>query len=155
MRPLFFAVTVATLFTTAPLALAQSPAPTATPAAEATPAKKHRKKAEAATPAPAAATPAPAMMTPAPAAAGSTPAPAKMTRAEKKAAKAQNAAPVGQATPNATAAPGGGAGMVWVNTKSHVYHGSSSRWYGKTKQGKYLSEKDAVAEGDKAAPRDQ
>lgn len=40
--------------------------------------------------------------------------------------------------------------MVWVNTKSHVYHQPDSRYYGKTKEGKYLSEKDAIAEGDKA-----
>ena len=41
--------------------------------------------------------------------------------------------------------------MVWVNTKSHVYHTSSSRYYGKTKEGKYMTEEAAKAEGDKAA----
>jgi len=29
--------------------------------------------------------------------------------------------------------------MVWVNTESHVYHKEGSRFYGKTKQGKYIS----------------
>jgi hypothetical protein len=47
------------------------------------------------------------------------------------------------------AAPGGGPGMVWLNTKSNVYHCYGSEWYGKTKSGKYVSEKDAVNAGAK------
>ncbi len=38
-------------------------------------------------------------------------------------------------------------GMVWVNTDSKVYHREGDRWYGKTKQGKYMTEADAVKEG--------
>jgi hypothetical protein len=41
--------------------------------------------------------------------------------------------------------------MVWVNTESHTYHHEGSRWYGKTKKGKYMSEQDALREGDHAA----
>lgn len=44
-----------------------------------------------------------------------------------------------------------GNGQVWVNTESHVYHKAGSRYYGKTKQGKYMSEADAIKEGDHAA----
>jgi len=49
------------------------------------------------------------------------------------------------------AAPGGGAGKVWLNTATHTYHCSSDQWYGKTKAGEYMSESEAKAKGGHAA----
>lgn len=54
-------------------------------------------------------------------------------------------------TASSTPAPGGGAGQVWVNTESKVYHCHNDRYYGKTKQGEYMSEADALAKGNHAS----
>lgn len=43
--------------------------------------------------------------------------------------------------------------MVWVNTDSKIFHRSGSAWYGKTKQGSYMSEADAVKAGYREAKR--
>ena len=48
-------------------------------------------------------------------------------------------------------APGGGHGKVWVNTETHMYHKEGSRFYGTTKKGKYVTEAEAIKEGNKAA----
>jgi hypothetical protein len=57
----------------------------------------------------------------------------------------------GSALSNGTPAPGGGNGQVWVNTDSSVYHKEGSRFYGKTRHGKYMSEQDAIKAGARAA----
>lgn len=38
-------------------------------------------------------------------------------------------------------------GMVWVNTSTGVYHKEGDRYYGKTKQGKWMTEADAIKAG--------
>ena len=46
-----------------------------------------------------------------------------------------------------TVAEGGGAGKVWVNSNSKVYHCAGTKYYSKTKEGSYLSEAEAKTAG--------
>ena len=59
--------------------------------------------------------------------------------------------PSGGQRQTGSSAPAKSAGMVWVNTDSGVYHKQDSRWYGKTKHGKYMLEPDAIKAGYKPA----
>ena len=80
--------------------------------------------------------------------AAAAPAAAKSTAAAAPAAAAQTAkSTTHTSTANMTPAPGGGPGMVWLNTDSNVYHCPGTQYYGKTKQGAYMTEADAKAKG--------
>jgi hypothetical protein len=39
--------------------------------------------------------------------------------------------------------------IVWVNTRSGIYHFAGERYFGSTRQGKFMCEKAARAEGDR------
>ncbi|HEY3461259.1 MAG TPA: DUF3761 domain-containing protein [Casimicrobiaceae bacterium] len=86
-----------------------------------------------------------AMTTPATTMPAATPSPST-ARTDKMASTSRT--PKGMRT---EAAPGGGAGKVWLNTATNTYHCSSDQWYGKTKAGEYMSESEAKAKGGHAA----
>jgi hypothetical protein len=39
--------------------------------------------------------------------------------------------------------------VVWLNTKSGIYHEKGMRWYGRTKHGAFVCKKEADAAGDR------
>ena len=39
--------------------------------------------------------------------------------------------------------------VVWVNTRSGIYHFKDERYFGSTKEGKFICQKDADKEGDR------
>ncbi len=161
--------------TASPGETAASSSPAAAPTSS--PAKRGRKKAETGTAGSGATSPSPAESPAArPKAKGTrkkaetatspSPSPAKFSLGDlfkpKTSAAASPAAATGasaksRSTEAATnpPAPGGGHGLVWVNTDSHVYHREGSRFYGTTKKGKYMTEAEAMKEGNRAAGKGQ
>jgi competence protein ComEA len=129
-------VSSATINKITPLVTIGSAPAGSAPAPAAATSSRSSKSTSAASPAPASA-PAPAASAPAPAAAPASSAPASSAK-------------------GSTAAQGSpGNGMVWVNTDSGVYHKEGSRYYGKTKAGKYMTEADAIAAGYRAAKKNE
>ena len=170
---LFFAIGFASICAVQ----AQSPSPGESPAGAPPPAKHrtHKKAETAASPAETAASPA-ASPAATPKARGGrkkaetamspSPSPGKFALGDlfkpKSSAAASPAAATSAPAKNASAeaannppAPGGGHGLVWVNTEAHVYHREGSRFYGTTKKGKYMTEADAMKEGSRAAAKGQ
>ncbi len=97
----------------------------------------------------------------APASTSSATPPASTASAGKSAAAAPatpastpgSSAPASKPDTTQKTAPAKSAAMVWVNTDSGVYHKPGTRWYGKTKQGKYMTEADAIKAGYHAAKK--
>lgn len=45
--------------------------------------------------------------------------------------------------------------VVWLNIPSGIYHYKGERWYGRTKHGAFVCEKEAIAAGDRATENGQ
>jgi helix-hairpin-helix protein len=57
------------------------------------------------------------------------------------------AEPKGASTPESAAKTPPQKGMVWVNTESGIFFREGDRWYGKTKEGQFMTEADAKKAG--------
>ena len=49
--------------------------------------------------------------------------------------------------PVTTQSSGSATVTVWVNTNSGVYHCPGTRWYGKTKSGRFMTQREAQSKG--------
>jgi hypothetical protein len=71
----------------------------------------------------------------------------------KKSGTAAETKPAPGAASDAEIAAAKASGKVWVNLDSGIYH-KSGRWYGRTKNGKFMTETEAKAAGYKGSQRD-
>ncbi len=84
--------------------------------------------------------------------------PMVMVSAKAPAATPMATPPAAKPSESAKATPEGGQkppakGMVWVNTESKIFHREGDRWYGTTKQGKFMTEAEALKEGNREAKK--
>jgi len=100
---------------------------------------------------PAAAAPVTPAAKPAPASAPAASAPATTAAKPAPASTSAPAATSGSSTPTAGAQQPPVKGMVWVNLSTKVYHKEGDRYYGNTKNGKFMTEDDAIKAGYRAA----
>ena len=78
---------------------------------------------------------------------------AGQTEAESTTSKARQATGAHRqvtTVPESEIAAAKASGKVWVNTETGVYH-KSGQWYGATKQGKFMTEQEAIKSGYRAA----
>jgi hypothetical protein len=75
------------------------------------------------------------------------------SRAQTSTSPSTAPAPVKNASAAETQAAKAG-GQVWVNTETGVYH-KGGKWYGATKQGKFMTEQDATKAGYRAAKNEK
>jgi hypothetical protein len=74
--------------------------------------------------------------------------------AETPATAPGSPAPAGKPARIQPAPPASATSTVWVNTDSGIYHKPGSRYYGKTKKGKYMTEADARRAGYREAKKE-
>jgi len=75
----------------------------------------------------------------------------QQTRAVPPPSRTEAARQTPSPIPAAVPAHGGGDGQVWVNLDSKIYHYQGDRYYGNTKNGKYMTEREAIRNGYRAS----
>ncbi len=74
------------------------------------------------------------------------------TGSPKAQANSSSASPTKTAVPEADIAAAKAAGKVWVNLETGVYH-KGGRWYGRTKNGRFMTEAEAKKAGYRESKR--